>query len=91
VIEEFVDTLVFLDGWQYSNGCAYEFLVANRTNPRPSLLKETLAPLALEEGIGLIHSAIADLESSKLPADFLHKVSHELAKPQPQEELLAQA
>ena len=28
VIERYVDRVIFIEGWQYSNGCAYEFLVA---------------------------------------------------------------
>src|SRR5258706_2063918 len=80
VIECYVDTVVFLDGWQYSNGCAYEFLVANRVTPRPSIFKETLEPLTVEEGIGLLKSAVLELRSSKFATDSLQQVLNELTK-----------
>src|SRR4051794_8556894 len=28
VIESYVDSVIFLDGWSHSSGCAYEFVVA---------------------------------------------------------------
>jgi hypothetical protein len=91
VIERYADTVVFLDGWQYSNGCAYEFLVANRMTPRPSILNEELQPLTLEEGIGLVKQAILELQNSKLPTDFLQQVLHELTKLRTPKEVLAEA
>lgn len=80
VIESYASTVVFLDGWQYSNGCAYEFWVANKTVPRPSIVDDQLAPLVLEEGISLINSAVSELEKSGSPIDFLRRVSDELTK-----------
>jgi hypothetical protein len=91
VIEQYVATVVFLDGWQYSNGCNYEFLVANRLNPRPSILKEDLQPLTLEEGIESIESAVLDLQSSKLPTDFLQWVLEELLKLRTSDEVFVNA
>ena len=35
VIKRYTDTVVFLEGWEYSEGCAYEFLTALRTGARP--------------------------------------------------------
>ena len=91
VIEQYTDTVFFLDGWQYSNGCAYEFLVANRLNPRPSILKEDNQPLTLEEGIKSIKSAVLDLQTSKLPTDFLQRVLEELMQLRTSNEVLANA
>lgn len=91
VIEQYADTAVFLDGWQYSNGCTYEFLVANRMTPRPSILNEDLQPLTLEEGIGLVKQAILELQNSKLPTDFLQQVLHALTKLRTPKEVLAEA
>lgn len=91
VIEQYTDTVYFLDGWQYSNGCTYEFLVANRLNPRPSILKEDQQPLKLEEGIESIKSAVLDLRSSKLPTDFLQRVLDELKQLRASDEVFANA
>jgi len=71
VIEEYTRTVVFLNGWQYSNGCAYEFLIANQVRPKRLILKETLEPLTLEEGTRLVKEAILEFQSSKSSSDFL--------------------
>ncbi len=91
VIEQYADTVVFLDGWQYSNGCTYEFLVAHRMTPRPLILQERLEPLTLEGGIHLVKQAIAELQNSKLPTDFLQQVLNELTKLRTPKEVLAEA
>ncbi len=91
VIEKYADTVVFLNGWQYSNGCAYEFLTANGMAHRPSILKETLEPLTLVEGIRLLKAAVIDLNRSKLATDFLQQVLNQLNKLHTPEEALAEA
>jgi len=91
VIEQYTDTVFFLDGWQYSNGCTYEFLVANRLNPRPSILKEENQPLTREEGIKPIKSAVLELQTSKLSTDFLQRVLEELMQLRASDEVLANA
>jgi hypothetical protein len=90
VIELYANTVVFLDGWQYSNGCTYEFLVSNRVTPRPSILDERLQPLPLEDGICLVRFAIVELQKSKLPTRFLQQVVSELTKLRASEEVLAE-
>jgi hypothetical protein len=57
VIEEYAATVVFRDGWEYSSGCAYEFLVAARAGL--TLLCEDLTPLSIEDGRKLLAAAIA--------------------------------
>lgn len=89
VIEHYANTVVFLDGWQYSNGCAYEFLVSNQLDSRLTTLKESLDPLTLEEGIRLIELAVLELQTSKLPTEFLRKVLDQLTKPLTSEEVFA--
>ena len=93
IIEQYADTVVFLNGWQYSNGCAYEFFIANRpgSDSRPSVLNETLEPLTLEDGIRLVKSAILQLQTSKLPTDFLRQVLNELTRLHKSEEVFAEA
>jgi len=91
VIEQYADTVVFLDGWHYSNGCAYEFLIANSLEPPPSILTETLARLKLEEGIHLVKSAIMELQISKLDTAFLQQVVNQLITLHASEEALTEA
>jgi hypothetical protein len=58
VIERYAGTVVFLDDWEFSNGCVYEFLVAARCNARA--LDERLHPLTLPDGLDRIQKAIAN-------------------------------
>lgn len=90
VIEQYAGTVVFLNGWQYSNGCAYEFLVANQVSPRRVILKETIDPLMLDEGISLVKAAIVEFRNSRSSVGFLEHVSDELTRLQ-QAEVLAEA
>lgn len=90
VIEQYAGTVVFLNGWQYSNGCAYEFLVANQVSPHRLILGETLEPLTLEQGTRLINAAISEFRNSQAPVDFLEHVSNELTRLQ-RVEVLAEA
>ncbi len=90
VIEQYAGTVIFLNGWQYSNGCAYEFLVANKVSPQRLILKETLEPLTLDEGTVLVKAAVIEFRNSRLPVDFLEQVSNQLTRLQGAE-VLAEA
>jgi hypothetical protein len=91
VIEQCAGTVVFLDEWQYSNGCAFEFLIANRLGPQPSILNEALSPLTLEQGTHLVRSAILELQTAKFPTEFLQQVLNQLTKLHASEEVFAEA
>jgi len=91
VIEQYADTVVFLDGWQFSNGCAYEFLIANRTRPAPAIINEDLKPLTLEDGVRLVEAAVQELRRSKLQPDFLSLVLRELMNLSSRQEALVDA
>lgn len=82
VIEQYVGTVVFIDGWQYSNGCSYEFLVAVKCSDggRRSLLNERLEPLTLEIGLSLIEKAIAEMKKANTPTEFLEQVAWQLSQ-----------
>lgn len=60
VIERYANAVVFVDDWQFSNGCAYEFLVAQRKEI-PTLAEDG-RPLDLDTGISMVADAIADLQ-----------------------------
>jgi hypothetical protein len=59
VIERYVHTVVFMDGWQYSLGCSYEFLIACRIGALT--FDEYQRPLSIDEGMALIQTAISDM------------------------------
>ena len=76
VIENFVSKVIFVDGWNYSNGCAYEFLIAQRFGiPKFS---ESGVSLKLEDGIELISMAITQMDESLMDATFLRNVFEKL-------------
>lgn len=76
VIEQYVDTAIFTDGWQYSNGCAFEFLTALRSGA--NIFSEKLKPLTLEQGVELISSSITQMREAALETKFLESVRSEL-------------
>ncbi len=81
VIEEYATTVVFIDGWQYSNGCSYEFLVSYQSakDHCPLVLNEDLKPLTLEQGLILIRAASTELKEAGLSTEFLERVAEQLA------------
>lgn len=76
VIERFVNKVVFLNGWQFSSGCSYEFLKCIRSGI--SAFGEDGNELDSERGYKLIESAIAEMRSVGVPTLFLERVFNEL-------------
>jgi len=76
VIENYADIVVFSDGWQYSNGCAFEFLIAYKN--RIQMLDVRQHPLTLDKGIKLITSGINEMQRRNVPRKFLESVKKEL-------------
>lgn len=81
VIEQYATTVVFIDGWQHSNGCSYEFLISYQSanDHCPLVLDETLKPLTLEHGLTLIRAASNELKEAGLPTEFLERIAEQLA------------
>ena len=77
VIERYVSTIIFIDGWQYSNGCAYEFLIACKGGI--IMLTEDQSPLQPVEGRQLIRTATRELHRQALSVTFLERCVEELA------------
>ncbi len=92
VIEQYAETVVFVDGWQYSNGCSYEFLTASRLGEEKQrlVLKENLEPLTVAEGLTLLKAAITHMQTSHLPTAFLERTVDELTKVGSREEICAE-
>lgn len=56
VIERYVNTAFFINDWQYSNGCVYEFWIAQRKGI--PVLDESQCALTLEVGISMVAETI---------------------------------
>lgn len=84
VISRYCSKIFFVDDWEYSSGCAYEFLVAqkcmHRTDGKPPITcyDERGNALTLKDGIRLIKSAIKASKPS-VSTDFLEKVLIDLS------------
>lgn len=76
IIEEFARAVVFADGWEFSSGCSYEFLVATRAGVET--LDELSRPIGLETGVSLLRRAVGEMSSRGLPAEFLRGILEEL-------------
>jgi hypothetical protein len=72
VIEKYAHTVVFMDGWQYSLGCSYEFFIACKAGV--VTLDENLQPISLDDGINLLNTAIRDMNLSEASSSFLRNV-----------------
>ncbi len=68
VIKKFVIKAVFVDDWQYSNGCCFEYLCAVRSGVET--LDQKFGPLSLSYGINLIEAVIRE-EALRGHIDFI--------------------
>lgn len=78
VIERFVGVVVFAPSWEYSNGCGYEFMVAQSCGC--VTLDAQQRPLGRVRGRELIQHAIAEMQESGLATDFLQGVVRDLER-----------
>jgi len=76
VIERYVNTVVFLDGWEYSSGCCFEFLTATRCGA--NTITENKQPINREMGIELITAAIQEIKQYSISTTYLERVVKEL-------------
>ncbi|PRY39340.1 hypothetical protein LY71_1219 [Geodermatophilus tzadiensis] len=77
LVEQHAGTVVFSEGWQFSTGCALEFVAAQRVGAE--LLEHTLAPLSVEDGERLLHDAIAALDAAGCDSSALGAAARELS------------
>lgn|SRR5262249_17946035 len=76
VIERYVAEVVFSSGWQYSSGCAYEYLVSLQSRVRPvDTAGRVIEPRAAWQ---LIAHAVSELEGQGAPSEFLRDVLREV-------------
>ncbi|MDJ0597531.1 MAG: hypothetical protein QNJ37_01610 [Crocosphaera sp.] len=76
VIECYITTAFFVNDWQYSNGCVYEFWVAQKKGI--PTFSETQQPLNLKAGMNLINEAIITLQQRQGNTKFIEKVFQDL-------------
>lgn len=84
VIKRFAKAVVFVDGWEYSNGCSFEFLVAHKN--RIPALTSTGSPITLASGIRMIAAAVERIEHLDEHSAFLQGVLLQLKAPSIQTE-----
>jgi hypothetical protein len=76
VIQRKCHTVYFNEGWEYSNGCTFEYLVgAMRNMP---LLDHIKNPLPIERAREMTRQAIASLEKEKFSVPKLREVYEKL-------------
>lgn len=78
VIERYCSRVILRDGWQFSSGCSYEYLVARRA--RAETLTEHGQPLPEMSALRLLREAIAETEVHGVSAAFLRSVHDALAQ-----------
>jgi hypothetical protein len=76
IIEEFVSTVIFANGWEYSSGCSYEFLVATKAGVET--IDESKRAISVVAATSLVRAAIRELSSHGLAAEFLRGIVEEL-------------
>lgn len=76
VIRRYAASAIFLEGWQYSSGCAFEFLIATTSNVKT--LSEKLEPLSHIEGYELILSAVSEYYHHELNVPVMETVLSKL-------------
>lgn len=83
VITRYVRLIVFRNGWEYSDGCTYEFFVAARQGI--PMARENLSPMTEEEGVRLVREAVDRGMAIRVSAEFalavLAAIRPENAKP----------
>jgi hypothetical protein len=76
IIERHVRRVVFLDGWEHSNGCTLEFETAQALTLE--CVDEKFQPISRERGLELICAAIAERKQLGLDSPHLERVAREL-------------
>lgn len=76
VIQCYVHTVIFVEDWQYSLGCSYEFLVARQSGAKT--VTPRLDEIKAAEGLHWIREAARDLHSLGKETSFLTAVTQEL-------------
>ncbi|HJQ03462.1 MAG TPA: hypothetical protein VJ851_17835 [Jatrophihabitans sp.] len=82
VIQRFVGTVVFAEGWQYSSGCSLEFAAAVAAG-LPAL-DASLQPMPLGTGLRLLDSAARELDAAGLSSAYQRRAIAEVRSVSPE-------
>lgn len=74
VISRYASTVVFRDGWEWSRGCSYEFLMALDTGAET--LDVGLRPLSVRAGLSLLRAAIEERRDIGTSDAFISAVAN---------------
>jgi hypothetical protein len=77
VIERYVDTVVFVYGWEYSSGCSYEFLVAKQAGVKT--VDSAMNELTIRDGLILLAAAMDDYRQANLSVEYLETIQRQLS------------
>jgi len=76
VIERFVDRAVFVDGWEASAGCVYEFSVADRHGI--ATLDERDMPIRRQDAVRMIEDAMGEMTALGLDTHIFRTALRDL-------------
>ena len=78
VVERFAKIVVFVDGWQFSEGCCYEYWVAHSSGA--TTLDSKSAPLPPGQALELIRAAIESQRVAGIETTFLADIRDKLSE-----------
>jgi hypothetical protein len=78
VVERYASRVVFGEGWQYSRGCAFEYLTAAQAGI--ATLDDRLRPIPIEQGIAAIDAATTTIRGLHQETEILESVLRGLAR-----------
>jgi hypothetical protein len=76
VIRKFVKKIVFLDGWNYSNGCIYEYYIGLINGVE--LVNQNLEIITTQEAISKISKSINEYKEYSIDVEFQKTVLKEI-------------
>lgn len=77
VIEKYAKQAIFCDGWEYSDGCSFEFLKSIELNIE--CLDQNLEMISLENALKMLDASILEMRGSDLNTDYIERVFKSLS------------
>ncbi len=78
LIEEYIDKIIFMNEWYYSNGCIYEYYVGLKKGIE--LVNQDFEPISTEKAISLIQKSIEEYTSNLIDVPFQKELLKEIQK-----------
>ena len=76
VIEKYVKRAIFFDGWEFSNGCSFEFLKAMQLNLE--CVNENLVKIDLKSALKMLNESISVMRENFIKTDYIERVRRNL-------------